>query len=138
MWGAALVLFVIVVVIAIRRLLRRRRYNKMLALPPAASLKAFYLFFDKRLGLLGVKRNVSATPLEHANNVSASVAPLEQGAQDDANYTQLAQAYSACAFGNVSPSDEALACCKNLYAVFYKNARTYLGSTRYLLCFFKL
>ena len=121
---------VIALVIAIKKLLRRRRFEKMCALAPAAQVKAFYLFFEKRLALFGITHEGTRTPIEHAQNAAASNVVFEAGA-DGATYLALARDYCDATYGAAEPGEQALENCRKLYGVFYRNACQSMGRLKY-------
>lgn len=132
-----LVLLVLAAVILAKVLLRRHRLKTIAALPVRERVQAFYHFFDRRLPTLGVPRDTTATPLEHAQASANTVSLLEQGAQE-ATFLQLAQAYCSCVYGGATPSEADASCGARLAAVFYKNARRFAGRAKYGRLFFRL
>ena len=130
-------LLVVLAAFLVKLLLRRRRFRAMCALPARSSIAAFYRFFSERLPLLGIMRNESSTPFEHARSISNAVGLLERNAEG-ATFMKLTQAYCSCMYGKCEPSDEELDCCKKLYRVFYGNARKLIGPARYFRRFFRL
>lgn len=131
------VLLVVALVIAARKLARRRRYNRIRALPPDEHVKRLYLMYVDAFRKMKMPAPTFQTLSEYAMNASAEIGRFE-GAVNDTAFADLTRTYSRVVYGAETPNESEVLAFDSYYRSFYKRARKYVGSLRYIGLFFRV
>ncbi len=113
-----------------RRVHRARRLARIRRLEPSQQIQQLYPFLVDRMARVGIAMPAGSTPLDYARNNASSMEPF--AAQAGVTFTQLTEFFVAVAYGKDQASQAQADSFAAFYRGFWKAARKYLGSFKYL------
>ena len=130
-------LFLVGLTICARKLVRRYRVNRIRALPGPECVEAFFLMFVKAFGKMGMAVPAGRTLREFADGSTGEIGRFE-GVMGRTAFADLTETYSRVVYGEENPDDGEIAAFNTYYKSFYRNARKYVGTLRYVVLFFRI
>lgn len=129
-WVTALILLALATPFVIKYVLRARRKRRLSGLDASNQAAFVYDFFLKRLKKLGVGKADSQTILEYAEQQSGI---LEQfTAEDGTTFEEITDIYNHHLYSKVPVTPEEAGKFLAMYNSFYKNAKAFTGTWRYI------
>lgn len=129
-WVIPLVLIVLGSPFAVKYVLRARRRRRLNGLSPSGQAAFIYDFFLDRFRKLGFGKAESATIREYAEQQSGFLESFT--AEDGTTFEEITDLYDRQLYSRVPVTPEEASRFIAIYNSFYKNARAFTGSWKYL------
>lgn len=129
-WVTALILLALATPFVIKYVLRARRKRRLSGLDASNQAAFVYDFFLKRLKKLGVGKADSQTILEYAEQQSGILEKFT--AEDGTTFEEITDIYNHHLYSKVPVTPEEAGKFLAMYNSFYKNAKAFTGTWRYI------
>lgn len=127
----------IVLIVTLRRLMRIIRLKRWEKFDCGKRVQFVYGYLLRSLGKLGFKHSVSATPLEYAFDQQEAMVPFTRGT-GKVDFIDVTLIYQKAAFGMKDISRQEWEKVERYYKRFFKNARDWVGSIRWIWYFWRV
>ena len=135
-WVTALILLLLALPFIVKYTLRARRRRRLNGLDPNNQAAFVYDFFLKRFKKLGFGKPESATILEYAEQQEEFLWNFRT--KDGLTFEELSELYNLHLYGGKEISSEEANHFVCMYDQFYKNAKAFLGTWKYIRKFWVL
>ena len=135
-WVTALILLLLALPFIVKYTLRARRRRRLNGLDPNNQAAFVYDFFLKRFKKLGFGKPESATILEYAEQQEEFLWNFRT--KDGLTFEELSELYNLHLYGGKEISSEEANHFVSMYDQFYKNAKAFLGTWKYIRKFWVL
>lgn len=135
-WVTALVLFLLATPFVIKYVLRARRRRRLNGLDASNQAAFVYDFFLNRFKKLGFGKADSATILEYAEHQEEFLQNFT--ATDGTTFEELTEVFNRHLYSKTPIEEEQAKHFVAIYDSFYKNAKQYLGTWKYIRKFWVL
>ncbi len=129
-WVTALILLALATPFVIKYVLRARRKRRLNGLDASNQAAFVYDFFLKRLKKLGVGKADSQTILEYAEQQSGILEKFT--AKDGTTFEEITDIYNHHLYSKVPVTPEEAGKFLAMYDSFYKNAKAFTGTWKYI------